>query len=226
MEIQLDFTGPVALFPLPSVVFFPDSLLPLHVFEPRYRQMVHDALESDGLIAVALLKPGWESDYQGTPEIHEISTLGQIVRHEQLPDGRSNILLRGLRRIRPVEELTPAPYRAATIEVVDDRLTLEGLEQASELAQAIHEQVLDLFFIAPRVFDATVPTPGEALSPGRYFDRVADTLKVDPLLKQTLLAEDDVAARGEALHGFMEKILAVARRRAAEAEDDALDEDP
>src|SRR3954451_1252177 len=87
--------GVVPLFPLPNVVLFPRAVLPLHIFEERYRAMIADALNGQRQIAMALLKPGWERDYYSRPEIEPIVCVGQILTHEQLGDGNYNLLLQG-----------------------------------------------------------------------------------------------------------------------------------
>ena len=92
------FDGVARLFPLPNVVLFPHVVQPLHIFEARYRQMTADALEDDRLIAMALLRQGWESDYESQPDIHSVVCLGRIVGEQRLADGRYNLWLRGLRR--------------------------------------------------------------------------------------------------------------------------------
>src|SRR5262249_61215492 len=99
--------GPARLFPLPTLVLFPHVLQPLHIFEPRYRQMTADALAGDRLIAMALLRPGWEKDYEGRPPIYSVICVGRIVAEKRLPDGRFNILLRGVSRARVRRELPP-----------------------------------------------------------------------------------------------------------------------
>src|ERR1043166_7472833 len=93
------YTGLARLFPLPNLVFFPYVMQPLHIFEPRYRQMTADALDGDRLIALVLPKPGWEDSYAGSPPIYSIATLGAVAADQKLDDGRYNILLRGLSRI-------------------------------------------------------------------------------------------------------------------------------
>ena len=80
-----DFAGTVRLFPLPNLVLFPHVVQPLHIFEPRYCEMLEEALASDGLIAMVLLEPGWERDYEGRPAIAPVACLGKILSHEQLP---------------------------------------------------------------------------------------------------------------------------------------------
>src|SRR5262245_34178887 len=106
------------LFPLPNVVLFPNVFLPLHIFEPRYREMVADALATDRLIGMALLRPGWERDYEGRPPIYPIGCSGVITHAERLPDGRYNIVLRGLERFRILEEDSSRSYRRAAVDAL------------------------------------------------------------------------------------------------------------
>ncbi len=112
--------NPVALFPLPATVFFPGTRLPLHIFEPRYREMMADALETDGRIGMVLLKPGWEADYYGRPEIARIGCLGKIHSHQHLPDGKYNLVLHGLSRFRVLREVAGKNYRRAEVELLED----------------------------------------------------------------------------------------------------------
>src|SRR5262245_20349927 len=87
------FAGLARLFPLPNLVLFPHVIQPLHIFEPRYRQLLADALVDDRLMAMALLQPGWEKDYHQRPPIHPVVCLGRIFKEEKLADGRYNLLL-------------------------------------------------------------------------------------------------------------------------------------
>jgi Lon protease-like protein len=105
----------IPLFPLPNVVFFPKTFLPLHIFEPRYRAMVKDASEGDRLIGMVLLKEGWESDYEGTPAVHRIGCAGKIIALESLPDGRYNLMLHGLCRFAIESESRTKLYREAQV---------------------------------------------------------------------------------------------------------------
>lgn len=124
-----DFSGLVPLFPLPNVVLFPHAVLPLHIFEPRYRQMTADVLEGEQLIAMSLLRPGWERPPEnGSPAIHQIVGLGKVIAHEKLDDGRYYLVLRGLARARLVsEQLVDLPYRIGKLELCP--------EAAPELSQ-------------------------------------------------------------------------------------------
>ena len=118
------------IFPLPTTVLFPNVFLPLHVFEPRYRQMVAEALENDRLIGMVLLRSGWESNYEGRPPVFSIGCSGVITHVERLPDGRYNIVLRGLERFRIASEDHSRSYRLATVEpLAERRLAVE--EQAA-----------------------------------------------------------------------------------------------
>src|SRR5215203_3799018 len=115
------FSGVARLFPLPDLVMFPHVMQPLHIFEPRYREMLNDALDGDGLIAMSVLAPGWEADYEGRPPILPHICLGKVVTHQRLRDGCYNIMLLGSRRGRILSEL-PAKrsFRQAEIELLCD----------------------------------------------------------------------------------------------------------
>src|SRR5256885_7823900 len=114
------------LFPLPNVVLFPNVFLPLHIFEPRYRAMVADALESDRMIGMVLLKPGWEPQYEGRPPVYPIGCSGLMTHVESLADGRYNIVLRGIERFRILDETYDLTYRRATVDpVAEQELTAE-----------------------------------------------------------------------------------------------------
>src|SRR3954465_12651185 len=116
---QDDFSA-VPLFPLPNVVLFPGAILPLHIFEERYKAMTADALRGPKRIAMALMRPGWEKNYHGRPAIEPVVCVGEIISHEKLEDGRYNFLLRGYRRARVVREYGDEPYRVGWLETVRD----------------------------------------------------------------------------------------------------------
>src|SRR5215472_11708692 len=107
----------IPIIPLPNTVFFPQTYLPLHIFEPRYRQMVNDAAMGSKCIGVTLLQEGWESDYYGNPPIFPMGCVGRIVSVQPLVDGRSNILLQGLERFEIQTEHFDRPYREANIKL-------------------------------------------------------------------------------------------------------------
>src|SRR6476619_8060084 len=127
------------LFPLPNVVLFPNVFLPLHIFEARYRDMVADAVASDRMIGMVLLRPGWDRDYDGRPPIYPIGCSGVVTHIERLPDGCYNLVLRGLERFQIVEEDHELSYRRAVIAPLaerplagDDRAIVHGLRSKLE----------------------------------------------------------------------------------------------
>src|SRR5687767_11230028 len=130
-ELEFDaatFCGVARLFPLPNVVLYPHVMQPLHIFEERYREMLEDALAGDNLIAMAMLEPGWEADYDSRPPVSPYACLGKVVAHHRLDDGTYNVLLLGVERVRIVEELDPLrSFRQAKVEIVEDRYDFESL---------------------------------------------------------------------------------------------------
>jgi len=121
-SIQVNFGRPIPIFPLDAVTLLPQQVLPLHVFEPRYRQMVDQALDGAGQIAMAVFEgEEWKDDYHGRPALRPAVCVGQIVQHEKLFDGRYNLLLQGVCRARIIEEMAPDGerlYRVAMLEPV------------------------------------------------------------------------------------------------------------
>ncbi len=111
---------PVPVFPLPNVVLFPHAVVPLHVFELRYRTMVRDALSGERLVALALLKPGWECEYHGSPAFHDLGCLARFEAVEWLPDGCYDLKLLGLSRVRLGTPVREYPYRAVRVELLPE----------------------------------------------------------------------------------------------------------
>ncbi|HEY0096465.1 MAG TPA: LON peptidase substrate-binding domain-containing protein, partial [Archangium sp.] len=131
-------TQALKVFPLPSAVLFPHAALPLHIFEPRYRALVKDALARDKVMALAQLQPGWESQYGERPPMQPMMCAGLIIWHEELPDGRYNILLQGVARARLLEELPGQnPYREVRVQLLPDT-DYQGPEE-EQLRQAVFE---------------------------------------------------------------------------------------
>jgi Lon protease-like protein len=132
----------VPVFALPNVVFFPKTYLPLHIFEPRYRQMVAEAAAGGQCVAMALLKEGWETDYYGHPAIYPIGCIGRLVSVQPLADGRSNILLQGLERYEIQEEFFEKPYREAKVAVKPAAAEPSLAPEVRQALMAVLEQYL------------------------------------------------------------------------------------
>lgn len=194
-----DPTSPLPLFPLPNVVHFPEAELRLHVFEPRYRQLVRDLLLRDSAerrIGIVLLKPGWQDAPTGdAPEVFPAGTAGRLVAVRTLPDGRSNIRLRGEFRFsidREVESLA-TPYRQALVhplsepEPSPDEPSSLALRREL-LARAVHLQV-EMGQLFP--FDAeALADLGRRARLAEVVNRLAQELDVPALRKMQLLAEE------------------------------------
>jgi len=116
----------IPIFPLPDVVLFPTVFMPLHIFEPRYREMVRDALEGDRIIGMVMLKPGYERGYAGRPDVYPIGCAGLISHTEPLDDGRYNIVLRGLEKFRILGEERVGGYRLAEVDAVPEPLDADA----------------------------------------------------------------------------------------------------
>ncbi len=182
----------VPLFPLPGVVLLPGTLLPLHIFEARYRSLVADALEADRTIAMAMLKPGWEDEEEPLP-IHAMGGAGEIVESEQLPDGRYNIVLEGLFRYRILKETCTGPYRVAQVEEIPSLPFTSAAETArvSRLAIRLFEKVSRRMELPP--------LPEAGLATERLASELALRLRLTPEDLQTLLENDSLPSRFEAL---------------------------
>ena len=197
------------LFPLPNVVLFPNVFLPLHIFEPRYREMVADALASDRMIGMVLLRPGWERDYEGRPPIYPVGCSGVITHVERLADGRYNIVLRGLERFRIVEEDHERSYRRAVVEplrrarrsTADDRAAIRHVSDRSSNRCSAAD--------ASRARgDPRMPA---AMSDEDLVNALAQYLDLEPLEKQALLEKPCLRSRAESLVELLEMKMLMAR---------------
>lgn len=200
-----DFCGIARLFPLPNLVMFPHVLQPLHVFEPRYLEMVEEALESDRLIGMAVLAPGWEADYEGRPPVQPVVCLGRIATHQRLEEGRFNLLLAGLRRARLLREL-PADklFREAEVEILDDIY----LDPASGRRGVLQRRLVKVFWQElpglKKVHEKLDEVLAREVPLGILTDILSFALKLKFDLKQELLAEIDVHRRAELLLAAVE----------------------
>jgi Lon protease-like protein len=209
----------IPIFPLPDVVLFPHTMLPLHIFEPRYRQMVQDCLAGDKRLAMGLLKAGWEKDYYGRPPIHAIAGAGEIVQHEELPDGRFNILVRGTMRIGITAELPPdLAYRVVRAKPLPDRYSGEKPD-----ALALRVERLKVFYL--RILAEINKGQGEMAKlfsgvkdPGIIVDRIAGAVIADTEARQQILECVDVPARVSLVQDHLVAALARLSDRNAPSE--------
>jgi ATP-dependent Lon protease len=199
------------VFPLPGVVLFPGALLPLHIFEPRYRALLADALATHRHMALAFVRmEDGVPDLVENPRFERVAGAGLIVEHSALPDGRSNIVLQGRARVALEELPFLPPYRRARARVLADRSTpLSSIDRtalhaaATALASASRR--------ADRKTDFALP-PGIGAGPAA--DLCAHQLIVDPAMRQRILEELDVAARVRLVTAALAEQLVRAKREA------------
>jgi Lon protease-like protein len=194
------------LFPLPNVVLFPNVFLPLHIFEPRYREMVADALASDRMIGMVLLRPGWDRDYEGRPSIYAVGCSGLLTHNERLPDGRYNIVLRGIERFRILDEDHTLSYRRAVVEPLRDAPLGSGDRAAIQRQRAKLESML-----GPGQSSAGDPRMPTSMSDEDLVNALAQYLDLEPLEKQALLEKACLRTRAESLVELLEMKIMMAR---------------
>ena len=195
----------IPLFPLADVVLFPHAVLPLHIFEPRYRSMMADALASDRQIAMALLSPGEMDD--GLPRIEPVVCVGKIESHNRLPDGRYQLLLQGIRRAIVVRETQSHPYRAADLMAMDELPADESkmrpdrgrLEKSMRLSPFAGHQVCAKFaeLLTEPVKDVRTPDMADLIA----FNLLSETDE-----KQQLLGDVDPAHRVHVVAAILDRM--------------------
>ncbi|MDF3068129.1 MAG: peptidase lon domain protein [Polyangiaceae bacterium] len=205
-ELEAGDLAELSIFPLPSVALFPGALLPLHVFEPRYRELVKEALAGRRIFAVARLQPGYETDYEGRPPIFDICGVGAIETYTERKDGRFDLGLRGLARVRIVEELPPVrAFRQVRAEPMRELSPDPALVAAWQsklgtlwrtLAPHLPEPVRDLAALTR-----------DAGTPSAYADRLAAALVADPEATQQLLSEADPSERLRLLTARVQELV-------------------
>lgn len=192
------------LFPLPDVVLFPRTLLPVHIFEPRYRLMTAEALRGDREICLALLKPGWETDYYGSPEVYPVACVGKIVQHEELADGRFNLVLHGETKVLIEGFERETPYRVARLRPVnDDAGWLTTPTVGQDAANLV--RLFGRFHAGDGMALALGEMFGAHMSPEAILNTVAMNLGVDAEIKERLLAVESLGARYRAVVRILEE---------------------
>jgi uncharacterized protein len=196
-QLPANFTGVSRLFPLPNLVMFPHVMQPLHIFEPRYVEMVEEAIRTDQLLAMSILQPGWEHEYPGRPAVFSTVCLGKIATHAKTDDGNYNILLLGLKRAQIRRELPPLrSFRQAELELLEDHYS----SASSQRREKLHGDLLDAFrgFIQRKSpiqeqFDQILTSSQIPL--GMLTDMVSFTIELPMASKIHLLGETNVDNR-------------------------------
>jgi Lon protease-like protein len=173
------------LFPLPNVFLFPGARMPLHVFEPRYRAMVGDLLDTTGRLVIATIREGERETEQHRPEVLPVAGLGEIMRHDRLPDGRFTIWVLGLMRVRIAEAGSERPYRRVHCSPFAE-IPVPAAE-ARPLVRALRAAT------AARLRE-TLPLPASAPA-GFLVDLLLQTLRAPADVLAEAFVEPSVAAR-------------------------------
>lgn len=203
-QIKDDFRGEVRLLPQPSLVLFPDGFAPLKVFEERYVELMRDAAEDDKLVGMALLEPGWESDYQGNPAIFPTVCVGRILQYRPAPKDKCEALLYGLFRARVNREHGSFPYRRAEVEILDEVTVPDQSEVIAERVRRALDLVPGRKSIIWEMRRMAMQLRGVDAAAGRYADAVADASDLQPGDRYELLAESNVLRRLERLIEMLE----------------------
>jgi uncharacterized protein len=198
----------IPIFPLPNVVLFPNVFLPLHIFEPRYRQMVDEALKGDRIVGMVLLRPGWEGDYEGRPPVYPIGCAGVITHAERLPDGRFNIVLRGMEKFRVSdEEAGPQLYRLASVESLPEPAAETFREEMRTERRRLEA------LLVPQPEGQPDPKVPSSMPDEDLVNALAQYLEFEPVEKQALLERDGLLDRCRSLIDLLEMKVIVSRHK-------------
>jgi Lon protease-like protein len=195
----------VGVFALPRLVVFPGAVFPLHVFEPRYRALVRDALAGDRSFALALLRPGYEKAFEGIPDIYPVGCVARIEEVVPLPDGRFLLTLTGTERVEFHEMVSPTPYRRHRVRYLPDRSPDEWSTPTREMLLRLVSAYQQ---IAGAVSGRESPAPLPTAAPfATTVNRIAFSLDLDPEVKYGLLEDSQVLTRAETLVALLEAAL-------------------
>lgn len=189
----------VPVFPLPEVVFFPQTYLPLHIFEPRYREMVQEASREGQCIGMALLKDGWEDQYEDAPPFYSIGCVGRMVSLRKLPDGCYNIVLQGLHRCTYEEQTVETNYRQV-------RITPHAPQGPSSLTCEIRchlEETAQEYLLAKKATQLCDILSSGTLTDSILVHNLSAGLDLSPIEKQFLLESENLPQQARRLIDFI-----------------------
>ena len=188
----------IALFPLSNVVLFPRVKTPLHIFEPRYRQLMRDVLEGDRRIAMAVVRAEHQDEMAGDPPIYPVGCCGEISEHQRRPDGRYDLVLHGLWRFRIVEEEPAVPerlYRVARVVALEDGFDASEGERVARLRAHVVENVAALSRRADSGDARFDPSLFAGIDDATFVNVLANAIAVPVEEKQALLEAESIPER-------------------------------
>lgn len=223
VSIRVNFSKPIPLFPLDSVVLLPQQVLPLHIFEPRYIQMVERSLDSAGQIAMATFSGNrWKQEYHGHPPLRPAVCVGQIVQHEKLPDGRYNVLLQGVCRARIIREERPDEdrlFRQAYLDPIglsEDEAD-NGEDMRDYLESHLSAGPLTQFAAAPKLLELV---QNEEVPTAALLELVSFALLTDNDIRYRLLAEGNAENRARLIREHLDDLESLIRTAMAQRPDE------
>ena len=221
--VRVNFGKPMPLFPLDSVSLLPQQVLPLHIFEPRYRQMMEHTLDGPGQFAMAVFKGrAWKQQYHGRPPLMRAVCIGQVAQHEKLPDGRFNVLLQGVCRARITGEV-PAEeerlYRAAILEPVD--ATSHADDELADAREFLEDTLTDGPLAQLAAARAVLEyVQNEEVPTSALLELVSFTMLSGKSLRYRLLAEGDIHRRAAIIRTELLSLGQLIQRAAAQKPED------
>ena len=195
-DVPASFDGTVRLFPLSDLVMFPSNVLPLHILESRYREMLEDAMQGDQLIAMATLVPGFEHDYYSRPPIAPVVCIGRVTAYEKTDQGTYDLLLQGLRRAAIAHEIEPVrSFRRANVQLIGNGSSEEHTA-VTRVGERLGERILQTLPAARELVEGFIQ---RRIPLASLVDIVAFHLPLTTELKLQLLGEPDLAVRAKLL---------------------------
>ena len=209
-----EMTQGLPLFPLPRYTLFPQTLVPFHVYERRYRAMIGDCLSGSRLLVVASLRPGWElAPAQGPPPVHAVAGLGRVLSDRRYPDGRFDLFVHGLTRVRLTAMVTHEPWTVVDVEPLPDVATAPP-EPAYQRLAAVARRLADTLGDDGDPVRELLKHSGDAAS---LSHRIAALLVDDFAVRQQLFETRCPVARCERLVGWLGDCLVRATWEPSEA---------
>lgn len=185
----------IPIFPLPNVTLFPKTLLPLHVFEPRYRKMIANCLAGDRMLGVALLREGWQKNYFGNPPLHKTFGVGKIVDYEELDNNCYNIMVEGLYRARLITEYETEHFRTGRVSVLQDGPIDHRRKEVAPLYKEMTELSRNLTDLMPEFRETIHNACDTHPHPAVTADLLAASVVIDSYDRQSILEEPDPIRR-------------------------------
>ncbi len=218
--MTMELPSRIPIFPLPDTVFFPGGVLPLHVFEARYRTMVADHLPGARVMGMILLEPGWQEDYYGSPAAYSVGCAGPMEEVTRLPDGRYTLQVHGRWKFEVVRYLQTEPYRMAEVRVLTERQADESLVSV----QQAKTRLLGAYTVLASALEGRPSNPftfDPSLDYARLVNLACMHLGIAAEEKQRLLELHDVDERGSRIIRVLEQeYQRVARLQALRGDDE------